>query len=133
VSEWAALRRGLLAVAALVVVALFGWWVDGLSYRDRGYVSMLRCFVLEKGVVVESPRDPIARSADLGWARTTIETNGVTISVASSDERAERIASAYRAVAGDLGARLELRGRNVFLWDRAPSPTQRQNLFDCTY
>jgi hypothetical protein len=133
VSEWIFLRRGLLVVACLVAVALAAWWIETLTYRDRGYVSMLRCLVLEKGVAVESTRDPIARSADQGWARTTIETNGVTIAVSSSGERAERIASAYRRVGGDLGARLELRGRNVFLWDREPSPTQRQNLYECSY
>ncbi|HUP33165.1 MAG TPA: hypothetical protein VM184_09055 [Gaiellaceae bacterium] len=132
-SEWVSLRRGLLAVAGLVVVALFAWWVERLTYQDRGYALMLRCLVIEKGVAVESPRDPIARSADRGWARTSIETNGVTIAVSSSEESAERIVSAYRSVVGDLGARLELRGRNVFLWDRPPSPTQRQNLYDCTY
>lgn len=132
-TEWLSLRRGLLAVAGLVVAALFAWWVETLAQEDQGYALMLRCLVFEKGLVVEPPRDPIARSGDQGWARTTIETNGVTISVSRSGERAERIASAYRRVGGDLGARLELRGRNVFLWDREPSPTQRQNLYDCTY
>ena len=62
-----------------------------------------------------------------------IETNPVTVAVAG-DERAGRAArSSYRAVAGDLGPRLELRGRTVYLWQRPPSPTQRQALFDCTY
>jgi hypothetical protein len=62
-----------------------------------------------------------------------IETNHVTVSVASSSERAERIVESYRSVAGELGERLELRGRTVYLWERPPSPTQRQTLFDCTY
>ena len=62
-----------------------------------------------------------------------IETNRVTVSVAGDARAAERIAANYRAVADDLGPRLELRGRTVYLWQRPPSPTQRQALFDCTY
>ena len=62
-----------------------------------------------------------------------IETNPVTVSVSSTTERAERIVASYRAVGGDLGPRVELRGRTVYLWERPPSPTQRQALFDCTY
>jgi hypothetical protein len=26
-----------------------------------------------------------------------------------------------------------VRGRTVYLWERPPSPTQRQALFNCTY
>ena len=62
-----------------------------------------------------------------------IETNPVTVAVAGDERAAERLASNYRAVAGDLGPRLELHGRTVYLWQRPPSPTQRQALFDCTY
>jgi hypothetical protein len=32
-----------------------------------------------------------------------------------------------------VGERLEVRGRTVYLWERPPSPTQRQALFNCTY
>jgi hypothetical protein len=132
-SEWASLRVGLLGVGLLIVLALAGWGVETATYEDRGYSELRRCLVDEKGAVVDETTDPIAETAELGALRTVIETNGVTVSVASSQERAERIAANYGSVGGDLGERLELRGRTVFLWDRPPSPTQRQTLYDCTY
>jgi hypothetical protein len=133
VSEWAYLRAGFLGVAALVVAALVGWGVQAAVYEDPAYEQTRRCLVAEKGAVVEPARDPIARSAELGALRTTVETNGVTISISSAEEGAERIVAAYRSVAGDLGTRIERRGRTVYLWDGPPSPSQRQTLYDCTY
>ena len=132
-SEWAQLRAGFLVVALLVVAALSSWAVQTATYEDPAFEQTRRCLVNEKGATVGLAADPIARSAELGALRTVIETNGVTVSVASSPQVAERIAEAYRSVGGDLGPRLELRGRTVYLWDRPPSPTQRQALFDCTY
>jgi hypothetical protein len=132
-SEWVFLRAGLLAVAALVLAALVGWGAHTIVYDDPGFQQMAKCLVNEKGARLETPRDPIASSAELGALRTVVETNGVTASVAADASGARRIAEAYRSVAGDLGERLELRGRTVYLWDRPPSPTQRQTMFDCTY
>jgi hypothetical protein len=133
VSEWRYLRVGFLAVLALVVAALVSWGIQTAIWEDPAFEETRRCLVSEKGIAVEPTSDPIARSAELGALRTAIETNGVTISIASSEEAAERILAAYRSVAGDLGTRLELRGRTVYLWDGEPSPSQRQTLFDCTY
>jgi hypothetical protein len=133
VSEWPYLRAGLAAVALLVVAALVGWGIQEAVYEDRAFERTRQCLESEKLANVQETRDPIARSAELGALRTVIETNGVTVSVAGSRAGAERLAGAYRSVAGDLGERLELRGRTVYLWDREPSPTQRQTLFDCTY
>ena len=132
-SEWAALRLGLLAVLALVMAALVSWGIQTAIWEDPAFEETRRCLVNEKGVAVEPTPDPVARSAELGALRTAIETNGVTISISSSEEGAERIVAAYRSVAGDLGTRIEQRGRTVYLWDAAPSPSQRQALFDCTY
>ncbi len=132
-SEWRYLRAGLAAVGVLVVAALVGWAVQTARYEDPGFESLRRCLVEEKGATVTATRDPIARSAELGALDTVIETNPVTIAVADEEEGAARLVSNYRAVADDLGARLELRGRTVYLWERPPSPTQRQALFDCTY
>ena len=39
---------------------------------------------------------------------------------------------AYRAVA-DVEGRIERRGRIVYLFERPPSPTRRQALYDCAY
>jgi hypothetical protein len=133
VSEWAFLRLGFAAVGALVVAALVGWAIQTARYEDRGFQELTRCLVEEKGATIGETRDSIARSADLGALDTVIETNHVTVSVAGTREQAERIVSNYRAVGGGLGPRVELRGRTVYLWERPPSPTQRQSMFDCTY
>ena len=134
-SDWAFLRAGLLAVAALCVAALVGWGVYSAVHDERPIVERITiCLRAEKGVRVETPRDPIAASAELGALRTVIETNGVTIAIAKNRENADRILASYRRVAPDLEAgRLERRGRLVYLWDRPASPTQRQALFDCEY
>ena len=132
-NEWRYLRAGFAAVGALVVAALVGWAVQTARYEDPGFESLRRCLVENKGATVTATRDPIARSAELGSLDTVIETNAVTIAVADDVEGAKRVVSDYGAVAGDLGGRLELRGRTVYLWERPPSVTQRQALFDCTY
>ena len=134
-SDWVFLRAGLLAAAALSLSALIGWGVYSIVHDDPGAFARLKtCLASEKGATLETPRDPIAQSAELGAVRTVVETNGVTISVASDPESAERIVAAYRRVASDLEeGRLERRGRLVYLWDRPASPTQRQALFDCQY
>jgi len=135
VSEWSFLRAGLLTVATLCVSALVGWGVYSVVHDEPGaFAKVTTCLVSEKGVTLETPRDPIAQGAELGALRTVVETNGVTISIASDEESAERIVAAYRNVAADLEeGRLERRGRLVYLWDRPASPTQRQTLFDCQY
>ncbi|MEO5574895.1 MAG: hypothetical protein ABIR67_03680 [Gaiellaceae bacterium] len=132
-SDWVFLRAGLAVVGLLIVAALVGWAVQTARYEDHGFQELTRCLAEEKGATIGETRDLIARSADLGALDTVIETNAVTVSVSSTPERAELIVSSYRTVGGDLGSRVELRRRTVYLWERPPSPTQRQALFDCTY
>lgn len=133
-SEWPYLRAGLVVVAALLVAAVVGWRVYDATHDDpTAFELMTICLRYEKHLALEETGDPIAGSAGLGAVRTVVETNGVTISVADSPEDAARIVESYRAVAGDLGARLERRRGTVYLWDRDPSPTQQQTLYDCTY
>ncbi len=133
-SEWRVLRAGLAAVGVLVVAALAGWAVQTARYEDPGFRELKRCLVEEKGAPVADTRDAVARSAELGALDTVIETNPVTVvGRRTTSRRPSGSPTSYRAVAGDLGPRLELRGRTVYLWQRPPSPTQRQALFDCTY
>ena len=114
--EWSYLRRALALVGMVLVVWVVGWAIrDATVQEETTYDRLVHCLVNEKGATLAAPRDPVAQSADLGAVRTTIETNGVTVSVARSPERAEDIASAYRAVAGELEGRLEQRGRAVYL------------------
>jgi hypothetical protein len=133
VSEWAYLRAGFVVVGMLIAAALASWAVQTARYEDPGYERTRQCLLDEKALVLTEPSDPIAASAELGAIRTLIETNGVTVAVAGSREEAERLAASYRSVGGELGSRLEIRGRQVYLWDREPSPTQRQTLYDCAY
>jgi hypothetical protein len=107
VSEWTSLRVGFLVVGLLLVAALISWAVQTATYEDPAFEQTRRCLVDEQGRAVAEVSDPIAQTAELGALRTVIETNGVTVA--------------------------ELRDRTVYLWDRPPSPTQRQALFDCTY
>jgi hypothetical protein len=132
-TEWSYLRHGSIAVLALVAAALIGWGIDSALWEDSGFAKLSRCLTVEKELTLETPRDPIAQSAELGAVRTVVETNGVTVAVASGTKSAERIIASYHAIAGDLQGRLEQRGRLVYLWDRPASPTQRQTMYDCTY
>ena len=133
-AEWAYLRAGLLVVSALLAAAVVGWRVhDALHDEPTGFELMTKCLRNEKQVEVHETRDPIARNARQGAFRAVIESNPVTVSVAGGLPEAGRIIAAYSSVGGPLGTRLELRGRTVYLWERPPSPTQRQTLFDCTY
>ncbi len=131
--EWTYLRGGLIAVAVLAAAALVGWGIQTAVSEDRGFEETRRCLEFEKHAAIGPTRDPIAGSADLGALDTVIETNGVTVSVAGDTKQATRIVANYRSVGGDLGERVELRGRTVYLWERPPSPTQRQTLYDCAY
>lgn len=133
-SEWSYLRAAFVVVGLMIGVLGVIWLVDIALYEDRGFEQTRACLEVEKGLTLETPRDPIARSAELGALRTIIETNGLTISVAKNRASAERIVAAYRRVAADLeDGRLERRGRIVLLWDRPASPTQRQTVYDCEY
>lgn len=133
-AEWPFLRGGLLVVAALLVAAVAGWRIHDATHDDpTAFELMTICLRYEKHLALEEPRDPVAESAELGAVRTVVETNGVTVAVAASEERALELVRSYRAVAGDLGPRLEQRGSTVYLWDRDPSPTQQQAVYDCTY
>ncbi len=135
VSEWAFLRGGLLAVAALCVAALVEWGVYSVVHEGPDpAASITTCSGGREGLPSRRRAIRSLKSAELGALRTTVETNGVTIAVAKDREGAESIVAAYRSVAGDLEeGRLERRGRLVYLWDRPASPTQRQALFNCEY
>ena len=135
-TEWRYLRGALIIVVVAVVAAVGGWGIHAAVTDEATATELERmrvCLVFEKDAALQPTRDPIALSADVGAFRTSIETNGVTVSVSSSREGAERIVAAYRSVGGDLGRRLESRKTTVYLWDGPAERTQRQAMFDCTY
>ena len=133
--EWAYLRVALVVVAVLVVADLVVWKVhDWRHPPPTRLASAIRCFEVEKGVLVTVPAgDPLSASAAGGSLRTTVEGNGVIVALAGSEEQAQSLERTYRDVGGDLSGRLERRGRTVYLWDRPSSPTQRQTTYDCQY
>jgi hypothetical protein len=78
--------------------------------------------------------DPVAESAGHGALRTSVEGNPVTFALGRSEADARRIYDDYTAVMSSAAAsaRLDLHGRVVFLWDDAPSQSQKDFVYLCT-
>lgn len=133
--EWEFAVFGLAMCGLVVAATLIGWGLYAQFHHVTSRIDLtVRCLTRERGLVIETGgRDPIAASARGGWLVSTVEGNGVHISIAGSEDEARRIAAAYRSVASALEGRLEQRGSHVYLWDRPSSPTQRQVLYDCEY
>jgi hypothetical protein len=134
VTERRAARLGVIAALVVVVAQLGVGAAWSLTHDDLTESQLTRrCFEREKGLAVEpTSGDAVAESARGGTMRTVVEGNLVTVSVATSQAEVERLTAGYTA-AGDLGTRLDVRGRYVNLWLRDPSPTQRQVTYDCAY
>ena len=121
--------------ALVVVLAQIGvasaWSV---THDDPTILDLTRrCLEREKGLAVEPTNgDPVAASARGGTLRTVVEGGLVTLSIASSEAEVEQLLATYGAE-GDAGPRLDVHGRYLDLWLRAPSPTQRQATYDCAY
>jgi hypothetical protein len=133
--EWPAVRFGLLAATALAMLALLSWGAEAAFTDEPSRLAQTRrCLEAEKLLDVDPVRrDPIAARASGGALATRVEDNGVHILLVRSRREAARLADAYRRVGGDLTGRLELRGRIVYLWEGAATPTQRQTVYDCSY
>lgn len=130
-----AARLGL-AVAVVVVgaqAAVGAAW--SLSHDDPTELELTsRCFTREKLLqVAPTSGDPIATSASGGTLTTVVEGNLVTVAVVTSAGEGERLRAEYLAAGGDVADRLEVRGRYVRLWHRAPTASQQQTADDCEY
>ena len=128
------MRVGVLVASALVLAQLAvasGW---SLTHDDPTLLDRTRrCLEREKGLVVEAATgDPVAASAAGGSLGTFVEGGRVTLSIARSEAEVARLRDAY-ALLGVAPERLDVHGRYVALWLRAPSPTQRQATYDCAY
>lgn len=130
-AERRAARHGLVVALLLVLVQLTVASAWSLSRDDRTALELTRrCLEREKGASVAATRgDPVAASAGGGSLTAVVEGGLVTISVARSEAEVARLRAAYAGA----GARLDVHGRYVALWLRAPSPTQRQTTYDCAY
>lgn len=133
-SERQAARLGLAGALVVVVAQLCVGAAWSLTHDDLTELELTRrCLEREKGLAVEPTRDdPVAEAASGGTLRAIVEGGLVTLSVAGSAAEVERLRATYVA-SGDPGPRLEVHGRYLALWLRAPSPTQRQVTHDCAY
>jgi hypothetical protein len=130
-----AARLGLVVAAVAVGAQLAvgtGW---SLTHDDPTVLELTaRCFSREEGLRVEATAgDPIARSASGGTLTTVVEGNLLTVALVGRASEAERLRAAYLALGDDVPTRLEVRGRYVRLWHRAPSDAQRRTADDCEY
>jgi hypothetical protein len=127
-------RLGLLGALAVVLaqVGVASAW--SITHDDLTTLDLTRrCLEREKGLVVEpTTGDPVASAARGGTLRTVVEGGLVTLSIAASEAEVERLRAAYDAE-GNGVPRLDVHGRYLALWLRAPSPTQRQATYDCAY
>lgn len=115
----------------VVSVQLVSWW----AHEDPSRRALTeKCLRNEKQLAFgPTQRDPIAESAAEGGIELRVEGNGVHVVFAGSENEAREIMTRYETIAGELGDRIEQRGRVVYLWEGRPSPTQRQTLYDCWY
>ncbi len=136
--EWRYLRAACVLVAVLVVAQLTGWLVYRSVHDEPSALELTeKCLRREKLLPIEPVApDSIASTARGGALATRVEGNGVQVVIATSDDEAEDLAAAFLETEGrNIEARLEVRGRVVYVWEAAqePSPTQRQTMYDCWY
>jgi hypothetical protein len=133
-TERRAARVGVVGALVVVLAQLVVGSAWSLTHDDPTLLERTRqCLEREKGLAVEpTVDDPVAASASEGTLRTVVEGGLVTLSIARSDAEVARLRAGY-AAQGDPGARLDVHGRYLALWLRAPSPTQRQVTYDCAY
>ena len=127
--------RAVLLVVATLALLVVGDAVRGTVETDRSRIDAMReCLEQERGYDVfdVEPDSPAARASEPAF-RTVVETNEVTFAVARSRKAAAALESAYLARAQKARALVERRGEVVYAWERPPSPTQRQALYDCSY
>ena len=136
--EWRYLRVACAVIGVIVLAALAGWIVDRSRRDDPSALELTeKCLRREKLLPIEpSPGDAIASTARGGALATRVEGTGVLVVIAKSDEEARDLASTYLQTAGrNIEARLDVRGRVVYVWESAfgPLATQRQTMYDCWY
>ena len=108
-------------------------------YAKQGYVAIAPDLPSRTGTRTDD--FPDVESLMASYRQLTPEQNALDFAaslalrraIARSDSEASRIAESYRLVGGALTGRLEQRGKIVYLWDAAASPTARQTMYDCFY
>jgi hypothetical protein len=135
--EWRYLRAACVAVVVLVAAELTGWLVYRSVHDEPTALELTeKCLRREKLLTIESMSgDEIAMTARGGTLATRVEGNGVQVVIAKSDEEAAQLADAFLKTGRKIRLRLDVRGHVLYVWEmpRAPSPTQRQTMYDCWY
>jgi len=129
------LRVGIAVVVCLLLVEVVGGTARrGLSDVPTFLENVETCLTERTTPFAPVVNDPIAQSTTRGALRTTVEGNGVTVVLGSSEADAERVYGAYVSVAPDdiAGIRLEQNRKVVFLWDVAPTSSQHDFMVLCT-
>ncbi len=130
-----AARLGL-AVATLVVgsqLTIGAAW--SIAHDDPTVLDLTRrCFEQEEALRVEDTvDDAVGATASGGTLTTYVEGNRLTIAIVTSRGEAERLGAAYVSSGGVAEALVEVRGRYVRLWHRAPTPSQQRIATACEY
>ena len=133
-SDRRAARLAVIAALTVVLAQLVVGAAWSLARDDPTEIELTRrCLEREKGIGVEATReDEIAASAGGGTLRAVVEGGLATISVGTSAAEVVRLRDAYLS-AGVAEARVDVHGRYVVLWLRAPTRSQRQSTYDCAY
>ena len=122
-------------VASVLVAQVLAGWIREATSDDPTTLELVQICLTERDRPFEDvARDPIATSAGRGALVTDVDGNRVTVSLGSSESDAERIHSAYVAVAPDdvVATRLERNRKVVFLWENPPTTAQRDFMHLCT-
>lgn len=125
---------GVAIVGAILLVQVLGGLVREATTDEPSRLDMVQTCLRERATPYERvAADPVALSAERGAVRTSVQGNGVTVSLGGSEKDAERVYDAYTAVGtADVESRLELRRKVVFLWDEPPTAAQRAFMILCT-
>ena len=129
------LRIGLLVVGVLLLAQLVGGVVRTAVSPGPSALQRVQTCLTERSISFETVRDdPVAQSAGHGALRTTVEGNRLTIALGSSERDARRVYADYTGVMSPQAASalLDLHRRVVFLWESAPTQSQKDFAYLCT-
>lgn len=128
-------RIGLVVVGVVALVQVVAGTVRTAVAPGPSALERVEKCLTERSTPFQTVTDdPVAQSAGRGALRTTVEGNPVTFALGRSEGDARRVYDDYTAVMSSdaASARLDLHGRVVFLWDAAPSQSQRDFVYLCT-
>lgn len=124
-----------MAVASLLCLQVVAGVAREAVSDQRSYLEMVETCLVERDTPFEGVSgDPIAKTAERGSLRASVDGNSVTVSLGGSEDDAQRLHDLYAAVASAdvVETRLDLRRKVVFLWEREPTSAQLEFMYLCT-